>query len=84
MPFQSDPPPVGTRVRVRRIVERFPHALIEPGATGTVVTSDEHVYAVRLDRYEPGLKEWDNELHWYPNEGEGTDDPAGDLEVIAP
>jgi hypothetical protein len=57
---------VGTRVRFVRVVERYPHALIEVGETGTVVTVEQDkTIAVRLDRHHEGLGEWENEVQFY-------------------
>ena len=71
--------PVGTRVRVRHDVWRYPHFIAPAGAEGVVVdVGDSQVLlAVRLDEPVPGAEEWGNEVHWL----EG-DEPFRDLEVI--
>lgn len=70
--------PVGTRVRLRRNVERFPHFIAGEGTTGIVVTTDEQ-FCVRMDDHLPGAEEWENEILWSVIDG---DSPSGDLEVI--
>jgi hypothetical protein len=56
----------GTRVRFTQPVDRYPHVAVSRGETGTVTLADPEMVAVRLDRYDPGLDEWDNEVHFYP------------------
>lgn len=71
----------GTRVRLRRDVERFPHFIAPKGATGTVVDNGSpDVFAVYLDETLPGAEEWKNEVHWIA--GYHGDDVAADVEVI--
>jgi hypothetical protein len=71
---------VGKRVRLLNDVERFPHGIVEAGAEGTIVSFD-RIVAVKLDEHHEWLDEWDNELHWYP-ENAGDVSYAEDLEVI--
>jgi len=61
---KSGLPPVGTRARLRHEIERFPHFLIDEGATGTVVEASATLIALRMDEFVPGAEEWDNELCW--------------------
>lgn len=71
---------VGTKVRLRRDVERYPHFIAPAGATGTVVDiGDDTIFAVRMDERIPGAGTWDNEVHW-PDGMYGN--PADDLEVL--
>lgn len=42
-------PAVGSRCRLRRGVERFPHFVIDAGATGTVTEATESLIALRMD-----------------------------------
>ncbi len=56
------------RVYIVRSIERYPHAAVAPGETGTVhvVTTDQ--VGIKLDRIHPGLAEWDNVLWFYLSE----------------
>ena len=54
----------GERVRLKRAVDRFPHALVPEGATGVHVV-DQGYHGVMLDDDYPGLNEWANTLWWY-------------------
>ena len=69
---------IGTRVRLRHAVDRYPHFLAPAGGLGTV-THEEEVLAVKLDEHLPGAGDWDNEVHWSLRDG---DDPTRDLEVV--
>jgi hypothetical protein len=73
---------VGTRVRLRHDVWRYPHFIAPMGATGTVVGHEDSqpwTVAVRMDEHLDGAEDWDNEVHWYPTNG---DDPLQDVEVL--
>ncbi len=72
-------PAEGTRVRLTRDVDRFPHFIAPKGAEGTVTSVDEYALCVRLDETLPGAEDWDNEVHWYPRDDMW---PNGDLETI--
>lgn len=63
----------GTRVRLTREVERYPHFTAEAGLTGTVTKFDEEVVAVQLDDPVSGAEEWNNEIHWYRDQFEDED-----------
>ncbi len=63
-------PDVGTRVRLRRTVERYPHFSIEGGATGTITEAGEWLISLKMDEHIPGAEEWDNELCWYPEDAD--------------
>lgn len=71
---------VGTRVRLTRAVDRYPHFIAPKGAVGTLTVSGPSVVAVKLDEHLDGAGEWDNEVRWYPESG---DFPAEDMEVVA-
>lgn len=69
-------PKVGDVVRIAKTVERYPHVLVRPGtdATGTVTQIEGDMKSphgteiyVQLDRYNPGLDEWDNCIIWGPD-----------------
>ena len=70
---------VGERVRLLHNVDRYPHFIAPEGAVGTVVSSDQEVFAVRLDEHLKGAETWANEVCWYPTNG---DDPSQDIEAI--
>jgi hypothetical protein len=55
-------PIIGRRVQFTRNVDRYPHALIQAGEAGTVVTATDETIGVRLDQHVPGLDEWNNEV----------------------
>jgi len=77
--------PTGTKVRLTRNVERYPHFIAPEAATGVVVmtgkwtgwdTPVEGVFSVRIDEPIAGAEAWDNEVHW----GEG-ENPQQDLVI---
>lgn len=63
----------GTKVRLGRDVERYPHFVAEAGLTGTVTTFSDDLVVVRLDDPVSGAEEWDNEIHWYRGQFEDED-----------
>jgi hypothetical protein len=60
-------------VRFRRAVDRCPHAAIQAGETGTVVTAEPMLVAIRPDLRREHLAEWGGCLEWYPHEDESPD-----------
>lgn len=58
-------PAPGTKVRFIGDVERYPHARVDAGETGTFVEFDGESAWVKLDRYDEGLDEWDNCIQWW-------------------
>lgn len=56
---------VGTRVRLKRDVDRYPHFVAEKGMTGVVTLKSEDQIVIRLDEAVNGAEEWNNEVHWY-------------------
>lgn len=58
----------GDRVRFLRAVDRYPHAAIEAGETGTVITATWDLVAIRPDDPRDTLTEWDGCIEWYPTE----------------
>lgn len=73
-------PAVGARARLRHEIERFPHFLIEKGATGTVVEASTSLIALRMDDFVPGAEEWDNELCWTDEDGAFFAEPGAPAE----
>ena len=69
----------GIRVRLTRDVERYPHFVAPKGATGEITESSREIVSVRLDEDLPGSEAWENEVHWYPENG---DDAAADIAPI--
>lgn len=68
---------VGARVQLRHDVDRYPHFIALSGSAGTVVEATDEMVCVLMDNdLGPGAAEWDNEIHWYPPNG---DDPTADL-----
>ena len=61
-------PTIGTRVRSKTVIDRYPDFLLEEGLTGTVVSSSEELIAVKLDKPQFGAEPYGNEVHWYPSE----------------
>lgn len=55
----------GTRVRLKRDVDRYPHFVAPEGAEGTVTKNWDDLIAVKLDEDLDGADEWDNEVQWY-------------------
>ncbi len=66
----------GDIVRLVHDVDRYPHFIAPGGALGIVTDCDEDIVAVRLVDSLPGSEEWNNEVHWYPPNG---DDPSQDI-----
>lgn len=56
---------VGSRVRLVRDVERYPHFVADEGRTGMVTRLDDDLIAVQLDDPLEGAEEWSNEVRWY-------------------
>lgn len=57
-------PVEGTRVRLRRDVDRYPFFIAPEGATGTVVECSCDALLVKMDEHIDGCEEWDNEIMW--------------------
>jgi hypothetical protein len=57
-------PTEGTRVRLRRDVDRFPFFVAHEGATGTVEECARDLLSVKMDDDLPGSEEWDNCILW--------------------
>lgn len=55
----------GTRVRLKRDVDRYPDFVAPEGAEGTVTKNWDDLIAVKLDEDLDGAEEWDNEVQWY-------------------
>jgi len=66
-------PSLGSRGRLRRSVDRFPHFVAQAGATGTVTEATDSLIALRLDESLPGAEEWDNEVCWTSDDIESAD-----------
>ena len=60
-----DFPKEGERFTLSRDVDRFPHALVPAGTSGTIVHADKDSIGLKLDEPFEGLDEWDNGLMWY-------------------
>jgi len=72
---------IGNRVRLTTRVDRYPHASIPKGETGTVARMDDYVLlSVKLDRPWPGLEEWNNELEFH--HGADEENIRGVLELV--
>lgn len=81
MEKQAGRPAPGTRVRLTRPVDRYPHFRVDAGATGVVVnTGDPDLYAVLMAQPIDGAEDWDNEIIWNLRDGE---QPERDLEATA-
>lgn len=52
----------GDRVRLIATVDRFPHTVVEIGATGTVVDRGSDSLGILLDEHDDGLDDWGNVL----------------------
>jgi hypothetical protein len=65
---------VGDRVRLTHEVWRYPHFIAECGQAGTVTYVSHDMVAVRMDAPVKGAEEWDNEVHWYPCNGDDLSD----------
>ena len=71
---------MGSRIRLRHDIDRFPHFIARKGSTGVVTRSDDDLFSVKMDEHIDGAEEWGNEVMW-------TDDflgeADGDVEVMA-
>lgn len=67
----------GTRIRLVKNVENYPHVFAKEGETGTFLRIDEEgSHWFLLDRYEDGIDEWDNEVMiWDWSKENGTNNP---------
>jgi hypothetical protein len=72
----------GTCVRLKRDVERFPHFIARAGTTGQIVEMSESLIAVSMDEPLEGAEEWENEIHWYPDDPLSFPDFEGDVQVL--
>ena len=63
----------GTRVKLRKDVERYPHFVAPEGAEGIITKKEEDLIAVRLDEPLEGAEEWDNEIHWHKGQFPDSD-----------
>lgn len=75
---------VGDIVRLTQPFERYPHCMLEPGTTGTVVavSCGDVALAVRWDEHVDGLDEWDNEGHWSNDDVAAGDRPDDSLVLV--
>ena len=81
-------PAVGTRVRLRHDIDRYPHFIAPAGSLGTVVCNDNpYVFSVQLDLNLAGAEDWDNCVQW-ANDDLGIDtgmpEVLEDIEPITP
>lgn len=76
LPFYT----IGTRVRLRHDVDRYPHFIALKGMLGTVAIVQSGLIGVRLDEHLDGAEDWDNEVHWFDD---GLWSITLDLEVVA-
>jgi len=76
----NTPPVVGARVRLLHDVERFPHFVIEAGATGAISEASDSLIALKMDEFVPGAEEWANELCWTSEDGDFFADPDATAE----
>ena len=58
------------RVRLTKTIDRYPHFIAPAGATGTVRESSAELLRIHLDEHIPGAEDWDNEVCFYPEDGE--------------
>lgn len=72
-PVSEQVPAVGSRGRLRRDVDRFPHFVAHAGATGTVTEATESLIALRMDVPLSGAEAWDNEVCWTSDDIEAAD-----------
>ncbi|HET9154490.1 MAG TPA: hypothetical protein VFN85_10285 [Solirubrobacterales bacterium] len=80
-------PVTGSRGRLRRSVDRFPHFVAQAGATGTVTEATDSLIALRLDELQRGAEEWDNEVCWTSDDIEAAEQTVAavfyeDVEII--
>ena len=69
---------IGTQIMLRRSIDRFPHFIVEQGATGTVVEFSDGLVRVKMDDHIEGCEEWDNEIVW-SDFGDDIDDVESDI-----
>jgi hypothetical protein len=66
-------PETGSRGRLRRSVDRFPHFVAHAGATGTVTEATDSLIVLRMDVPLPGAEPWDNEVCWTSDDIEAAE-----------
>jgi hypothetical protein len=74
-------PAAGTRIGLKRDVERFPYFTAPAGATGTVAEATPDLIRVKLDEPLAGAAEWSNCVHW-ERTAATTEDFRADVEII--
>lgn len=74
---------LGARVIVKHHIALLPHAVIEPGETGTVdsIDPDTGEIWIKLDKYHPGLSEWLNSI-WLNDYTDEVADAIAYVEVL--
>jgi hypothetical protein len=77
---QATVPAIGSRWRLRRDVDRFPHFVAPAASRGTVTDSYDDNVSLRLDVRLPGAEAWGNEIVWA---GDQKADFTNDCESLA-
>lgn len=67
-------PAVGSRWKLKRDVDRFPHFVAPAGAEGTITDTYDSNISLRLDEPLAGAEEWDNEVVWAHGNAGGRPD----------
>ncbi len=74
---QMNRPEVGSRVRLKNRVDRFPEFSAPEGATGTINEVTDGMISVKLDVAVQGAEDFDNCLHFYDATTYGDRQPDG-------
>ena len=59
---------VGSRIELKRDVERFPQFIAKKGERGIIVEVNEEQISAKMDNKIDGAEEWDNCLQWYKSD----------------
>lgn len=57
-------PSIGSRWRLKRDIDRYPHFIAPKGAVGTVTDTYNSCISLKLDFQLAGAEGWDNEVVW--------------------
>jgi hypothetical protein len=75
-PFVHELPYHGQRVEAKQVIDRFPHFRVEEGERGTVIFSDDELVIARMDNWNLGANEWNNEIQWSNDVGPPEEFPG--------
>lgn len=73
---------VGSRVQLKRDVERYPSFNVDKGEIGTIVKNTKSEIYVEMDNEINGGEDWNNCIIWYLEGSNNLDEVEADLKII--